>query len=282
MNEFLAEIYNTRESIGASTDNSDVEKLAEAQLLDEALRAEGVDIDKLPAETILKLAHQLLGDDSALVKSAQEGETPAEEKKEEAAEEKAEKTEEEEVKAAAIAELQAKEAGGEETFEEKVAQADFLGRVMAHSYWNEKGEIEKNAGVKDIASKGWSAAKAFGGKASAKASEVGAKAKEFGGKAVEHGKKGVEFAKAHKRDAAFAGGGLAVGGAAGFAGGHKSKKASAIDMLAEKRAMEWADAHGLLEQSDEQKLAAAVDQRAAKLLAEAGVDVAAVEAAAQK
>jgi len=288
MNEFLAEIYNTREAIGASTDNSDVEKLAEAQLLDEALRAEGVDIDKLPGETILKLAHQLLGDNSALVKAAEEGaaheggETPAEEKKEH--EEGGEEADEKEVKAAAIAELRAKEASGEETMEEKVAQADFLGRVMAHSYWNEKTEIEKTAGMPEALRKGLDAAKGFGTKASTKAHEFGAKAKAFGGKAAEHGKKGLEFAKAHKRDAAFAGGGAAAGGAAGFAAGHSSKhkKASAIDMLAEKRAMEWADAHGLLEQSDEQKLAAAVDQRAAELLAEAGIDVNAVEAAAQK
>lgn len=282
MNEFLAEIYNTRESIGASTDNSDVEKLAEAQLLDEALRAEGVDIDKLPAETILKLAHQLLGDDSALVKSAQEGETPAEEKKEEEAEEKAETETEEEVKAAALAELQAKEAGEtEETFETKVAQADFLGRVMAHSYWNEKNEIEKNAAMPEALKKGLEAARGFGKSVGAKATAAGAKAREFGGKAVDTGKKGVEAVKKHKVPIAAGAGGLAVGGAGGYMAG-KKKKASAIDMLAEKRAMEWADAHGLLEQSDEQKLAAAVDQRAAELLAEAGVDVAAVEAAAQK
>lgn len=289
MNEFLADIYNTRESIGAPKDNSDVEKLAEAQLLDEALRAEGVDIDKLPGETILKLAHQLLGDDSALVKAAEEGaaheeaETPAEEKKEH--EEGGEEAGEKEVKAAAIAELKAKEASGqgEETFEEKVAQADFLGRVMAHSYWNEKTDIEKNAAMPAFLEKGLAAARNVGTKAGAKAHELGAKARAFGAKAHEAGKKGVEFAKAHKAHAAVGAGGLAVGGGAGYAAGrHKSKKASAIDMLAEKRAMEWADSHGLLEQSDEEKLAAAVDQRAAEMLAEAGIDVAAVEAAAQK
>jgi hypothetical protein len=56
------------------------------------------------------------------------------------------------------------------------------------------------------------------------------------------------------------------------------KSASALDALAEKRAAEWARDNGLLGASDEEKLAAAVDQRAVELLTAAGVDVAAVEA----
>ena len=90
MNEFLAEIYNTRETIGASSGGSDVEKLAEAQLLDDALRNEGIDVNTLSGDQIVKVAHHLFGDNSEIVKMAQEegheeSETPAEEAKEEAA-----------------------------------------------------------------------------------------------------------------------------------------------------------------------------------------------------
>lgn len=296
MNEFLSEIYHTREAIGASTDNSDVEKLAEAQLLDDALRAEGYDIDKLPGETILKLAHQIIGPDSALVKAAAEesaahesAEAPAEEKKE--SEEDGEEAEEAEVKAAALAELRAKQASRtEETLEEKVAQADFLGRVMAHSYWNEKNEIEKTAGRKlERTLGGMTVGGVKGGLGGAAAG--GALGAGIG--ALKGGKAG-----ALKGLAAGAMGGYGIGGVGGqIHGGVKSykdakreeekhpdlkKKASAIDMLAEKRAMEWASAHGLLGQSDEEKLATVINQRAVEMLQAQGIDVAAVEAAAQK
>lgn len=276
MNEFLADIYNTRESIGASQDTSDVEKLAEAQLLDEALRAEGVDIDKLPGETILKLAHQLLGDDSALVKAAAANTQPS---------------------ASTVP------ANGEnETFEEKVAQADFLGRVMAHSYWSEKTNIEKQAGVKEVyegakagigkawgatkggAGKAWGAVKGAPGKAGEGLEAVGRKVeKTIGRAAPDAGGPGLS-----SRTAKILGGATLAAGAgtlaAGGYGAHralsgKDKKSSAIDMLAEKQAMEWAYAHGLIEPSDEEKLAAVVNQRAAEMLTEAGIDIEAVEAA---
>jgi len=233
MNAFLAEMYGTRESIGAPRDSSDVEKLAEIQLLDEALRAEGVDIDKLDGSTVVKVAAEIFGKDSALVKEAA-GEAPdfegiADEKSESAAKEKKEeekeleKGEEEALKEAALAELKALDTAnsGEESFEEKVAQADYLGRQMAHAFWNEKCKIEKQA--------------------SAKSGEGGPSP--------------------------------VVKEAASTPG-----KKSAIDILAEKRAAAWAEAHGLLRSSDEEKLAAAVNQRAAEMLANAGIDVAAVEA----
>jgi hypothetical protein len=232
MNAFLAEMYGTRESIGAPRDSSDVEKLAEIQLLDEALRAEGVDIDKLDGGTIVKVAAEIFGKDSALVKEAA-GEAPdfegvAHEKSESAAKEKKEeekepeKGEEEALKEAALAELKALDTAnsGEESFEEKVAQADYLGRQMAHAFWNEKCKIEKQASAKS------------GGGGSSPVKEAAS----------------------------------------------KPGKKSAIDILAEKRAAAWAEEHGLLRSSDEEKLAAAVDQRAAEMLANAGIDVAAVEA----
>ena len=129
MNEFLAEMYNTRESIGAPEGSADdVEKLAEAQILSEELAAEGYDASQLPTETLMKVAYELWGEDSALVKAAQEDE---EEGDMEEGEEEGEEEEEGEKK--------------EGSFEEKVAEADFLGRVMAHSFVNEHAEMDKEA-----------------------------------------------------------------------------------------------------------------------------------------
>jgi hypothetical protein len=294
MNAFLAEMYGTRESIGAPHDSSDVEKLAEIQLLDEALRAEGVDIDKLDGGTIVKVAAEIFGKDSALVKEAageapdfeggahEESETPKEEEKEESGKE------EEALKEAALAELKALDAAnsGEESFEEKVAQADYLGRVMAHSYWQEKTSIEKNAGRKLERTLG--GASVGGLKGEVGGGLTGA-ALGAGIGALKGGKKGALHGAALGAMGG-AGAGSLVGSIHGGVKGYRSSKqeetkhpdlkksASAVDMLAEKRAMEWAQENGLLELSYEEKLAAAVDQRAAEMLANAGIDVAAVEA----
>lgn len=297
MNSFLAEMYGTQESIGAPKDSSDIEKVAELQVLDESLRSEGVNIETLDNGTILKLASQLFGENCALVKQAEgeapsaeheEEETPAEEKKEEA---KEKEEGDEAVKSAALAELRAREASqaqgqsGEETFEEKVAQADYLGRVMAHSYWQEKTAIEKQAAMPEALRKGLEAAKggaskAFGaakGIASKGGEAAKGKAEAMKGSYHEGGLKGL--VSGHKKTIGGTAAGLAVGGAgAAMAAKGKKKSASAIDVLAEKRAMAWAQENGLLEPSDEEKLAAAVDQRAVEMLAEAGIDVAAVEA----
>jgi hypothetical protein len=295
MNEFLAEMYGTREAIGAEG-NDDVEKLAEAQLLDEALQAEGVNIDDLPGDTILKLAYQILGEDSHLVKAAmvEAGEEEEEEEEEGKDEDK-------------------------EPMEEKVAQADFLGRVMAHSYVNELGEIEKNAayptGFGMLGSavskatgkaakrvKNWTRIKGapkgkgtYSGSAQAGKGYGGGRVMGeregkiyealFKGKAKARnlGKGGLAHLKEHKGKY-LTGAGLAAAAGGGFAAGKvgKKKAASAIDMLAEKRAMEWAESVGLVENDENEKLAAAVDARAYEMLLEQGVDVDAIEASLQE
>src|SRR5687767_12350515 len=111
MNEFLAEMFGTRENIGApAADASDVEKLAEAQLLDEALAAEGIDIDALSAEQIVKVAGAMFGEDSKLVKSAAqpaEVAQPAVQPAKTAAAQPA-KTDDQKIKEAALAELKTK------------------------------------------------------------------------------------------------------------------------------------------------------------------------------
>ena len=132
MNEFLAELYGTREAIGADSGTDDVEKLAEAQILDQVFESDGIDVDQLDDGTILKVAHELFGDESALVKMAAEGCDCGE----------GESCE------------QCSEGGEEDEAEDKVAQADFLGRVMAHSFTQERDNIEKTgAGAKEIGQK---------------------------------------------------------------------------------------------------------------------------------
>jgi len=293
MNQFLAEMYGTRETIGAPAQSDDTEKLAEAQLLDDALRSEGIDVDTLSPEAILKVAQSLFPEGALVKAAAEEGEPKEHEDDETPAHERAEE-----------AGAKAKEGEGE-TAEEKVAQADFLGRVMAHSYMQEKAEIEKEAAVSDIAGKAKGLAhKAWGGIQSAAKAEhlrgglktmkegkhlkgMGEAAKEMGKHSPKRAKQFGEIAgkrlaagaEAHKKGLKGAirgaaetgglyGGGAAAIGGAGYAAGHK-KESSALDTLAEQRALEILDENGIGQNGDE-KLASAVEQRAWEMLAENG------------
>jgi hypothetical protein len=270
MNQFLSELYGTCETIGATGDSSDVEKLAEAQILDGILQSEGIDVDQLDDGTILKLAHEIFGDGSELVKAAAEGEGDAPKECKDCG-----KTDCECPKA--------KEAQPvtEQSGEEKTAEADLLGRIMAHSMVQELGQIEaeKTAGAGQalknwgqLARYGASQAKgAVGGAAKAAKGKPGAMKKtyqEAGG-----GLKGaLETAKQHKKTV----GGAAALGTAGAAGGTYAamrKKGSALDTLAEQRALEILAENGIDPQAaetTETKLASAVEQRAWEMLAEAG------------
>lgn len=280
MNEFLAELYGTRETIGAS-DSSDVEKLAEAQILDSVLQSEGINVDDLDDGTILKLAYEIFGDDSQLVKMAAEGEE--EEKKEDEGEE-----EEEE----------------EESAEEKTAEADLLGRIMAHSMVQELGNIEMqkmarvvnpDTGVKAVkaaisgAGKGMSGGKSMGGlegkvrellwkaKAPGRTYSFARKAKFEGGKSERMGRlrAGLAAARSHKPHTAVAAGGLGLAGGGAAYGAHKlkggkKKEGSALNKLAEQRALEILAENGYEFDDGQDKLASAVEQRAWEMLAEAG------------
>lgn len=142
MNEELAKYYGTLENLGIDKTASDfqLEKMAEAQVLDEMFQAEGYDINQTPTDEIVKIAHELFGDDSALVKQAAalEQEAPAAEPQ-------------------------------EETFQEKVAEADYLGRLMAHAYVNELAEIEKRAAMPESLLRAAQKAKDIGGAVAGKA-----------------------------------------------------------------------------------------------------------------
>lgn len=277
MNPFLAELYNTAENIGAGG-NDDVEKLAQAQIVNDIIESEGLSIDDVDNETILKVAGQLFGDDNELAKLAAEGEGapppfPPKEKKEG---DTPEKKEEEKEKEAA----------------EKLAEADFLGRAMAHAMVDELSDLEKEGAAGEAAMKGvkWLAGKAGGaaGRASGAAGRRAEALRGAGKKAKEAltGARGSRVLSSKERLKALgqaakgaapelaAGAGIGAAGTAGAMLAGKKKKASlALDALAEQRALELLKEAGVevdVEPTNEEKLAAAVDERAFEMLKEAG------------
>jgi hypothetical protein len=115
----------------------------------------------------------------------------------------------------------------------KFEEADLLGRVMAHAYTDELEKIashRKTAGKMDAAK---SAIKGAAGKARDVAAHAHGSARGYGARAAEH-------VKSNK--GAYAGAGAAAAG--GFAAGRMSKKASAFEKLAEEHAAEILSATG--------------------------------------
>lgn len=129
MNEWLAQMYGTN---GARSEEQ--EKLASLELFAKLAAKHNIDLSQLSDDQVNELFAQTLPEEYA--KYAQEAEKEdkeeEEEEKEEGEEEKKEKAEEyvEEKKA----------------FQEKCAEADYMGRVMAHAFVQEREEIEKSAG----------------------------------------------------------------------------------------------------------------------------------------
>jgi len=246
-------------------------------------------VDTLSPEAIVKVAQSLFGEDSALVKAAAEEGTHE-------AEGEAEGTHEAEGEAEAEG---THEAEGESA-EEKTAQADFLGRVMAHAFVQEQAQITKEADLKSMAgtvggrlkslgSKGWEGLKKVPSAAKGAPKSLSDKAKAMKGSY----RKGTAAAGGSEGFAAqqHAGGRLAglkrlhaehpktvkglVGlGLAGAAGTEEAvrrheKNASAVDVLAEQRAMEILEQNGIGQDGDT-KLASAVEERAWEMLAANG------------
>lgn len=154
MNSFLAQLYGTSENLNTlSGADSSVEKLAEAQVMEEVLANQGVDINKLDGETLLKVASELFGTDSALAKVA-EGEETEEEKKEEKKEEVAEEKKEGETETEEEKEEEEEE-DAEKKAADELAQADYLGRVAAHAFMDEQAKLVKQAQFEQaVAAKG--------------------------------------------------------------------------------------------------------------------------------
>lgn len=276
MDPKLAEVYKTND-----VDEADVEALATAALAEKLASADEINVDGMSDEEAEALASQII-DGDAEAQAEGEGEPEAEQPAE--GEEKT-----------------AGEEGEQLTPEqEKIAEADYLGRVMAHAYVAERKEIEKEAAAKSKTAgkldnlKG-GAAMAGAAMSKHKDKAVGA-AKAGAGKVMEH-------VKAHGKHMA---GAAAAAGAAGVAAGRKSKKASAeqpaeeeqqlsaLDQLAVARAHEILKEHGIDPNAEQQEteetekkssineeqaalLAQKVDERALAMIANAGYELPAKE-----
>jgi hypothetical protein len=166
---------------------------------------------------------------------------------------------------------------------EKIAEADYLGRVMAHAYVNElKGidydsqeKLAAKAAARRVAKAVVRKAKKAGPGAMTRLyrrlkSRVGAlreagslKARRLKKKLKVMGGEAKAYAKRHGK--AMAGAGL-VGLGGGIAAGRMSKQSSALDTLAAERAMEILEENGALVDSEADLLAQAVEERALEML----------------
>ena len=257
MDPQLAAIYGTNQ------DETDVEKLAAAELAEELAEGEETDGADLSDEEAEQLAQQLLASEEEGAEQAAQGEED-----EEGAE--------------------VEEPGEEE--QEKLSEADYLGRVMAHAYTQElrkiaaeeapqHGPVQKGK-VRQFAEKAWHHAKAAPG--------------QYGRAMRGSGEGGWKGALGMGRGAGRAaqvwgarGGTAAAVGAAGYAAhkkwGKKGKtkkssaeQPSALDVLAERRALEILAENGIDPTQEQEKTSAsenemealgnAVEQRAYALL----------------
>lgn len=260
MDPRLAEIYGTN----SEEQTQDTEKVAAAQLAEKLAGDESLNLDGMSEDQIEALAQEVLSQENGQEQEAATEET----------EEAAEETEEKQAS-------------------EKLAEADYLGRVMAHSYVQELKNIEKQAGMKETAGKVMGHVKRHASdvKEGFKDLKEMAKSPRQAGSALKHsvksqGVKGtVKGNKNSLKALGVAGAGAAGAGAA--AKKYKDKKsstASALDTLAAQRAIEILAENGidLNEQAEEVEektasnpadvLAAAVEARAMELLQAEGYE----------
>lgn len=226
MNPYLAAMYDTH-GYGQAVQEEQT-KVAHLELFAKTAAAEGIDLSLLSPEQQTTLFNQFISklaeDDGKKAPPFEKKEEKAEEheKKETPAEEK--KEEEAKKEAAAREEL-----ARVHEWQQKVAEADFLGRTMAHSFWAETQEIQKEAGTTE------SIGKSLGRLGSAAADE-----------ASKH--KGKLLAGAGAAGA----GAMAAGGTAGYLHGkhlkekkeEKKKESSAFDAIAAEHAVKIAEAAG--------------------------------------
>ena len=285
MDQFLAEHYGTANAATSTTFDKEAE--ASFDMFAKLAASEGIDLSAMSDADVASLYDQTM-------KTAGEDEEKDEEKEEDEKKKK---------EAAAQAELAAKTAAQGDA-EVKIAEADYLGRVMAHAYVQEMKKIASE-GVEpseDEKIAGNLKAKFLEnlGKGKDAVKSVAEKAGKHVGTGVTHAAgaagKAKDLAQKHpKSTAGAAAGAAAAGGGAAFFASKKEKKASALDELAAERAMAkvaeagWnvEEAAGLLGQlltqgaSDEgTKIASAngdlegaLEIRSLELLAQAGYPV---------
>lgn len=243
MDEQLAQIYGTGQPV--AYDQEDLQKTAAAELLVKLAAEQGVDLNQFSDTEIGEMI-------SDLYKSAEEeGAPPFPPKKEEG--KKEEEKEEEKEKEAQV----------------KFAEADFLGRVMAHAMVQELNNIDKQAGVGKM---------------------LEGAGKKITETVLRSGKGSA--ARMNPLTAKLIGGGTLAAGATGVGLGAKKlfgkKKESAaneeaLNALAQERAWEMAKAAGYVDEEGDlmvpghQKQASAVEQavevRALQMLEQAGLPV---------
>ena len=174
MNLDLAEMYGTpgyEQEKQAEEEN--IEKVAQAELFAKLAADNGIDLNQFTDEQVNDLWVETFGEKlGAACDSDGDGDVGSPETpKEEAAEAAAEKKKK--VKKAAD------EFAGIQDFKEKFAEADYMGRVMAHSYVNELASFgstqEKEAGVGEAISRASKAVWHASGRAAAAASRIGEK-----------------------------------------------------------------------------------------------------------
>lgn len=112
MNEFLKDYYNT--ASGGNDDADALEKMAQLTLLTKEAEEEGIDLSDLSDDEVMELADELYGNDGEAESVDDSGDLE-------------------------------KEAAA------KFEEADFLGRVMAHSMWQELDSIQKEAAFGEAA-----------------------------------------------------------------------------------------------------------------------------------
>jgi hypothetical protein len=264
MDAQLAEIYGTGQEANAEDDQV---KLAAAELLVKLAGDNNVDLSQFSDAEVADMVVEL----------QKQAELPPQFQKKEEGEEKKETPESKESGESSSESPEAKKAEAAE----KVAEADFLGRVMAHSFAQECKEIEKEAGFKDKAvgaakglpaflkNKGVAASKAVAGAGKSVAKETGH------GTAV--GRHTLRD-QAEKHPWLTAGAAGAAGAAGGAAAMHKKSEAEQRALVMAKEAG-WVDPEGNLvaPPAEETKTASpldlAVERRALEMLEANGYPV---------
>lgn len=107
INEWLSEVYGT----GSAGSGDDLEKTAQSMMLEKLAEQEGIDLSGLDGDQLNALAQQIISDAEGMEQAPDDG-APSDE---------------------------------EEEAQAKFAEADFLGRVMAHSYTQELNKIAEEA-----------------------------------------------------------------------------------------------------------------------------------------
>lgn len=262
MNEHLAQFYGTKQA--STVTDEEAEKQASVELFLKVASDQNIDLNSMSDADVQALYGEF---QTEVAKIASEEEPPKEEKDEEE-----EKKEKEEKHAAAAAEWAEKQAMAAD-----IQRADYLGRVMAHSFEQERGYI-KEAGAaeafKKLTGKGPHMAAHDAGEAvrhgAHAAGEAAGRVADKAGKGLEHlGKKITEKATGvgthnMKPGHAKAVGGAAVAGGAAAAGAgaaalhHHKKHASMLDELGAERAVEMVTADGTFDPEEAGRKVAAV------------------------